>query len=394
MGHKEAMRPQCHEDSVSPHGSLYHRHHPRPAGQRPWLRQGLPALPAPQPSPPRAVLHCPMQSAPVSLQDVGTKPASHHSISLPGLLPLTSVAVLWNTQLWADHRVTPGDLRHHSTALRSHIHIPTAQSQISHSEPTVNIPTPHPTAHIPIPVPNLIPRPSSQGHHPPVNLNPSPQSQSHIPDPNSDPNPIPYGNREHPEAPPPQPLRPAPGLSLVGDTSGPFAPLIGRRQFRPASGLGLVGGSAAGSDWLRRRARERPLPPARSPPSFLSDAAGPAGAGAARRSCAGSTETEPRHDGSGAEESGTSRRCAGERLGPGPGRGTVRGMRGFGTAEGLGAQPPQRCCPHPGRAPPRPPALLPVPPGAEVSCGSGGRWGRSGGMWEFRGCFGYRGAVG
>ena len=66
-----------------------------------------------QPSPSRAVLHCPMP-APVSLQDVGTMPASHHGISLPGLLPLTSVDVLCNTELWADHRMPLGDLRHNS----------------------------------------------------------------------------------------------------------------------------------------------------------------------------------------------------------------------------------------------------------------------------------------
>jgi len=45
-GHKEAMRPQSHEDSVSPHSCLHHRHHPQPVGQRPWLCQGLSTLPA------------------------------------------------------------------------------------------------------------------------------------------------------------------------------------------------------------------------------------------------------------------------------------------------------------------------------------------------------------
>ena len=105
---------------------------------------------------------------------------------------------------------------------KSHIPIP-------HSTSQPHVPTPHPTSHIPIP--NLIPSPSSRAHHPPVHLIPSSQSQSHSPDP------IPYGNREHPEAPP-QPLCPAPGLSLVRGSSGPFVPLIGQRQLRPLTGQG------------------------------------------------------------------------------------------------------------------------------------------------------------
>ena len=43
-----------------------------------------------------------------------------------------------------------------------------------------------------------------------------------------------------------------------------------------------------------------------------------------------------------------------------------RGMRGFGTAEGLGAPTAAALLPASGPGPPEPPALLPVPPGAEV----------------------------
>eukprot|EP00076_Gallus_gallus_P036794 XP_025002332.1 basic proline-rich protein-like isoform X2 [Gallus gallus] len=42
-----------------------------------------------------------------------------------------------------------------------------------------------------------------------------------------------------------------------------------------------------------------------------------------------------------------------------------RGMRGFGTAEGLGAPTAAALLPASGPGPPEPPALLPVPPGAE-----------------------------
>ncbi|XP_046762014.1 basic proline-rich protein-like isoform X6 [Gallus gallus] len=46
-----------------------------------------------------------------------------------------------------------------------------------------------------------------------------------------------------------------------------------------------------------------------------------------------------------------------------------RGMRGFGTAEGLGAPTAAALLPASGPGPPEPPALLPVPPGAEAGAG-------------------------
>ena len=157
-------------------------------------------------------------------------------------------------------------------------HFPRSHPTSPHPNPKSPIPIPHPTSqpHIPvphpiahIPVPNLIPAPSSQAHPPPVDLSPSSQSQSHIPDP--DPDPIPYGNREHPEVPPHSRSAPPPAshwlgalpvrscLSLVSGSSGP-PPASHRSGALPArSCLSLVSGSAAGSDWLRRSARERPL---------------------------------------------------------------------------------------------------------------------------------------
>ena len=101
-------------------------------------------------------------------------------------------------------------------------------------------------------------------HQPPVpHPNPSSHCQSHslIPLPNRTslkpiPSPIPYSHRLSPEAPPPSPpLGPAPGLSLLSSCSGPARP-----------GLSLLSGSAAGSDWLRRSARERPLAAGSGPP--------------------------------------------------------------------------------------------------------------------------------
>ena len=62
-----------------------------------------------------------------------------------------------------------------------------------------------------------------------------------------------------------------------------------------------------------------------------------------------------------------------------------RGMRGFGTAEGLGAPTAAALLPASGPGPPEPPALLPVPPGAEVVCGCRGSGGDVVGMWELRG---------
>ncbi|XP_046762033.1 retinoic acid receptor RXR-beta-like isoform X4 [Gallus gallus] len=46
-----------------------------------------------------------------------------------------------------------------------------------------------------------------------------------------------------------------------------------------------------------------------------------------------------------------------------------RGMRGFGTAEGLGAPTAAALLPASGPGPPEPPALLPVPPRAEAGAG-------------------------
>ncbi|XP_040550094.2 potassium/sodium hyperpolarization-activated cyclic nucleotide-gated channel 2-like isoform X2 [Gallus gallus] len=91
--------------------------------------------------------------------------------------------------------------------------------------------------------------------------------------------------------------------------------------------------------------------------------------------------------GAGAEDSG----AGGVREnGSMPGRGTERGPNpravpsapvrtpplrsavgcgDLGRLKDSGPPPPQRCCPHPGRAPPEPPALLPVPPGAEAGAG-------------------------
>lgn len=157
-------------------------------------------------------------------------------------------------------------------------HFPRSHPTAPHPNPNSPIPIPHPTSqpHIPvphpiahIPAPNLISAPSSQAHPPPVDLSPSSQSQSHIPDP--DPDPIPYGNREHPEVPPHSRSATPPAshwlgalpvrscLSLVSDSSVP-PPASHRSGALPArSCLSLVSGSAAGSDWLRRSARERPL---------------------------------------------------------------------------------------------------------------------------------------
>lgn len=132
-------------------------------------------------------------------------------------------------------------------------HFPRSHPTSPHPNPKSPIPIPHPTSqpHIPvphpiahIPIPNLIPAPSSQAHPPPVDLSPSSQSQSHIPDP--DPDPIPYGNREHPEVPPHSRSAPPPASHWL-------------RALPVRSCLSLVSGSAAGSDWLRRSARERPL---------------------------------------------------------------------------------------------------------------------------------------
>ena len=52
------------------------------------------------------------------------------------------------------------------------------------------------------------------------------------------------------------------------------------------------------------------------------------------------------------------------------------GCGDLGQLKDSGPLPPQRCCLHPGRAPPSPPALLPVPAGAEVDTG---QWGRCSG---------------
>ncbi|XP_040512812.1 CCR4-NOT transcription complex subunit 3-like isoform X3 [Gallus gallus] len=57
-----------------------------------------------------------------------------------------------------------------------------------------------------------------------------------------------------------------------------------------------------------------------------------------------------------------------------------RGMRGFGTAEGLGAPTAAALLPASGPGPPEPPALLPVPPGAEVA-GAGQRYCSSSGSF-------------
>ena len=78
-----------------------------------------------------------------------------------------------------------------------------------------------------------------------------------------------------------QQLRPSPGVSLVSGTSVPPPgshwsaaalslprALIGQRQLCPSPGVSLLSGSSAGSHWLSRRARERPL-----------------GAGSVRRGC-------------------------------------------------------------------------------------------------------------
>ena len=66
------------------------------------------------------------------------------------------------------------------------------------------------------------------------------------------------------------------------------------------------------------------------------------------------------------------------------------GCGDLGQLKDSGPLPPQRCCLHPGRASPSPPALLPVPTGAEVDTGGSG--GDVVGIWEFRGAVGvYRG---
>ena len=67
------------------------------------------------------------------------------------------------------------------------------------------------------------------------------------------------------------------------------------------------------------------------------------------------------------------------------GRPLRRGLRGFGAAEGVGAPTAAALLPASGPGPPEPPALLPVPPGAEVVCGCRGSGGDVVGMWELRG---------
>ena len=148
----------------------------------------------------------------------------------------------------------------------SHIHI---QFQVSFP-----VPHPNPISHVSVPLPHA---------------NPSPTPFSPNPSPSPSPSPIPYSNRAHPEAPPRQlPLCLSPGLSLVNGSSGPppashwsaaaparLRPLIGQRQLRPASGVSLASGSAAGSDWLRRSARERRLAAGSGRPAVPSDGAAP-----------------------------------------------------------------------------------------------------------------------
>ena len=99
---------------------------------------------------------------------------------------------------------------------------------------------------------------------------------------------------------------PAPGCHWSG--AGPSRPraLVGHVPIRSAPGLSLVSGSGAGSDWLRRGARERPLAAGSelfTPQTAALPQPGPPRTAAARRSGPGSTETEPRHDGSGTEHS-------------------------------------------------------------------------------------------
>ena len=112
-------------------------------------------------------------------------------------------------------------------------------------------------------------------------------------------------------------LRPSPGVSLVSGSSVPPAAshwsaaalslprrLIGQRQVCPSSGVSLLSGSSAGSHWLSRRARERPLgagsvgrgcrqrsaaPAARAAPQESAASAGAVRAAASRK---------PRHNGS------------------------------------------------------------------------------------------------
>ena len=112
-------------------------------------------------------------------------------------------------------------------------------------------------------------------------------------------------------------LCPSPGLSLVSGSSVPPPSshwsaaalslprrLIGQRQLCPSPGVSLVSGSSAGSHWLSRRARERPLgagsvrrgsrqrsaaPAARAAPQESAASAGAVRAAASRK---------PRHNGS------------------------------------------------------------------------------------------------
>ena len=112
-------------------------------------------------------------------------------------------------------------------------------------------------------------------------------------------------------------LRPSPGVSLVSGSSVPPPgshwsaaalslprALIGQRQLCPSPGVSLLSGSSAGSHWLSRRARERPLgagsvrrgsrqrsaaPAARAAPQESAASAGAVRAAASRK---------PRHNGS------------------------------------------------------------------------------------------------
>ena len=74
--------------------------------------------------------------------------------------------------------------------------------------------------------------------------------------------------------------------------------LIGQRQLCPSPGLSLVSGSSAGSHWLSRRARERPLGAgsvrrgSRQRSAAPGSPGRPAGERGVSRSCPGSSEPE------------------------------------------------------------------------------------------------------
>ena len=136
------------------------------------------------------------------------------------------------------------------------------------------------------------------------------------------------------------------------------------------AGVSLVSGSAAGSDWLRRLGAAR-----LSPQAVLHARPGPPRSAPPLQPLCGQHRGGTAAMRSGAEDSGAGG-VRGNGSGPGPGRGNVcgpgrtappsppliplcRGMRGFGTAEGVGAPTAAALLPASGPGPPEPSSAAP-----------------------------------